>query len=568
MTYEQKIVDHVSTLRIFNKCFITSDNKTQISQTNQFIKDQFKLVDGVRRVSKKPSTPAFVSSKEENLVSFHSLESSVLEHRVYPWLSFELPVYERWTGRIQYNPPIMADYIKDGSQKKKSTTDSSSSSSSFFLNKLKQKSNGKGLVLSIGDSHVDDTVRLIHLLRALNNKLPIQIVYYDNLSKDTKNKIVTAATDLMTTVPKSFENVARYFPEDYLTNGLPKQEVWFINTYNAIHADFRQKFKKYSNKFLATLFNSFDEFILIDADTVLMQSPEYFFNLPGYIETGTFFYKDRTTYETRPISDAKFFEKLGPSIIDSVMFNIPIMTQYTLDKPFFKGLFHYMESGLVVLNRNIHYNSILMMLQLNFYTTVNGRIHGDKEIFWLAMAINGDENYTFNEHFAASVGKITPQLERAKPDGTEHKSEEICSPHPGHVSSYDDALVWFNSGFHYCGQLDAVDYAKEFSHKSRLKHIQSLEAFETFYRNPLQIEAAIIPPMDLNIHAVNAEDEPSKGWFMDKRYCNGYCWCGYSIIGGNTKEGKNNELVGKVVHFDDKAIELFKYYGDVWVGIE
>ena len=60
--------------------------------------------------------------------------------------------------------------------------------SSFFLNRLKQKCNGRGLVLSISDLHVDVTVRLIHLLRALNNRYPIQIVYYDNLSKETKEK--------------------------------------------------------------------------------------------------------------------------------------------------------------------------------------------------------------------------------------------------------------------------------------------------------------------------------------------------------------------------------------------
>ena len=48
------------------------------------------------------------------------------------------------------------------------------------------------------------------------------------------------------------------------------------------------------------------------------------------------------------------------------MFNIPIMTSYTLNRSFFKGLFHYMESGLVVLNRDMHYSSFLTMVQMNF----------------------------------------------------------------------------------------------------------------------------------------------------------------------------------------------------------
>lgn len=565
MKYEQTIVDSVATLRIFNKCFITNDNKSQLKKTNNFINDQFTLVDGLRRASKKPSTPKFINTKQESLVDFHELDASVLEHRVYPWLSFEYPVYERWTGHVQSTPPVMSNYIKESNQK---TSPPKDTASSFFLNKFLHKSNGKGIVLSIGNGHADDTVKLIHLLRALNNKLPIQIVFYDNLSKETKDKIVTAAREVMVTVPKSFELVANFFPDDYLINGLPQQEVWFVNTYNAIHANFKNKFRKFSNKFLATLFNSFSEFMLVDADTVLTQNPEYFFHLNGYKTTGTFFYKDRSTYETRPSSDGKFFEKLSPSIIDSVLFDIPIISSYTLDLEFFKGLFHEMESGVVVLNRNIHYNSILMMLQLNFYTPVNSRIHGDKEIFWLAFAINGDENYIFNGYRAAAVGAITPDLDRPKPDGTSHESKEICSPHPGHVSSEDDALVWFNSGFLYCGQNNKVDFKEEFSHKSRLKHLTNLDDFKTFYQSPLRIESAIIPPLDLHITAVNVEDEPTKGWFMDKRYCNGYMWCAYDKIGGKTKDNKINRYEGKVINFGEKAQELFNYYGDVWNGLE
>ncbi|KGU13271.1 alpha 1,3-mannosyltransferase [Candida albicans P87] len=579
MTYEQKIVDSISILRIFNKCYLIEEaTSTTTTKNNKqdFIKDQFKLVDGIRRASKKnPSLPKFKPTKQEQMVNFdnENLSPSILEHRVYPWLSFEYPVYERWTGKVQYQPPKMANYVKDGNQKttKKIKYNNDKHLSSFFLNRLKQKCNGRGLVLSISDLHVDVTVRLIHLLRALNNRYPIQIVYYDNLSKETKEKIVTAAREVMSHVPKSFERVAKYFPDDYLDNdqgGLPKQEIWFINTYNVIHADYKLQFRGFANKFLATLFNSFDEFILLDADTVLTQSPSYFFNLPQYLETGTFFYKDRTTYETRPKSDSIFFEKLGPSVIDSVMFNIPIMTSYTLNRSFFKGLFHYMESGLVVLNRDMHYSSFLTMVQMNFFEPVNSRIHGDKEIFWLAMAINGKQNYYFDENYAAAVGVMTPDIERTKPDKTLHESKELCSPHPGHISHDDNSLVWLNSGFFYCGQNDKVKFVEEFKHKSRLKHLNTLEAFKTFYYSPLRIENAIIPPMDLDIWAANNEDEPAKGWFGDPRYCSGYMWCAYDKIGGKTKSGKNTRLEGKIINFDEQAQDLFNYYGDVWVGME
>ncbi|KAI5954492.1 hypothetical protein KGF54_002267 [Candida jiufengensis] len=570
MEYEQKIVDHLSILRVFNKCYLTSDNSTQIKQTNEFIQHQHKFINGIYLASRRgEGIPDFKYTKEENLINFKSIKHTAFEHRVYPWLSFENPIFERFTGTVLYKPPQMSKYITDGSQATNKDL-KESNQLDFFLNRFKNSCNGKGIVLSIGDSHVEDTVKLIHLLRTLNNKLPIQIVYYDDLSVETKKLIVTAAREEVRALPKSFQKVKHHFPEDYLTSekGLPAQEIWFVNTYNVIHDDFKDKFKGYANKFLATFFNSFEEFMLIDADTVMMQTPEYFFNLEGYIKTGTFFYKDRTTFESRPKSDAMFFKKLGPSIVDSVMFDIPIMTNYTCGNEFMNGMYHYQESGLVMINRNIHFNSLLMMLQLNFYEPINGRIHGDKEIFWLAMAINGDENYIFNKNFAAAIGKKTPTTERSRPDGSTHKSTELCSPHPGHISDQDNALVWINSGFYYCSKAPKIDWEKEVKHQSRLKFLKDIESFKTFYYSPLRINSAIIPPIDLNLWAINKDDEPSRGWFMDSRYCNGYMWCAYSGVGGTTDDGESNYKAGKLYDFSEKEQDLFNFYGDVWVGLE
>ncbi|CAI5757373.1 unnamed protein product [Candida verbasci] len=556
MHTEQKIINEISALRIFNKCYITNDNKTQTNQMNSFTTGQSIIVDNLRKHSNKDKSK-FITTKQENLINFDSIDSHAFEHRLYPWLSNENPIFEHFTGHRSYVPPkIRQDYKRPTIK------------SPYFLKNYKNQCNGRGIVLSIGDAHVEDTVRLIHLLRGLNNQLPIQIVYYDNLSTQTKKKIVTAAQEPILALPKSFEAVYHHFPNDYIANGLPKQEIWFVNTYNVIHNDFKEKFRGYANKFLATLFNSFEEFMLIDADTVMMQNPEYFFNLKGYKQTGTFFYKDRTTFETRPMSDTIFFKKLGPSILDSTMFNIPIMTEKTYKNDFFKGLFHYQESGLVMLNRNIHYNSILMMLQLNFYEPVNSRIHGDKEIFWLALTINGFEDFAINSNYAAAIGEITPPLDRAKSDGKPHESIELCSPHPGHISDEDNALVWINSGFYFCGQSKKVDFQKESEHKSRLKFLKTKEDFKAFYYSPLIIKSAIIPPLDLNVWATNKDDEPSRGWFMDQRYCSGYMWCAYSSIGGQTDKGGNNKRIGRLFDFSEAEQNLFKYYGDIWVNNE
>ncbi|CAK9436889.1 uncharacterized protein LODBEIA_P14110 [Lodderomyces beijingensis] len=570
MVSEQKIVDQLSIFRVFNKCYLTSDNTTQIKRTEEFINSQHKLINGISQASKKSKGVApFQYTKQESLINFKTIKHSAFEHRVYPWLSLEYPIFERYTGQVLYKPPIMSEYVNDEAQKT-SKHFKDGKDFDFFLRRFKNSCNGKGIVLSIGDKHVEDTVRLMHLLRALNNKFPIQIVYYDDLSPKTKKRIVTAAREPMAVLPKSFEKVSAFFPDDYISpdGGLPKQEIWFVNTYNVIHHDFKEKFKGYANKFLATVFNSFDEFMLIDADTVMFQNPEYFFNLQGYKDTGTYFYKDRSTLEHRPDSDAKFFKKIGPSIIDSVMFDIPIMTKHSVDNEFMRGLYHFQESGVVMLNRKINFNAILMMLQLNFYEPINGRVHGDKELFWLGLAVSGNDNYVFNENHAAAVGKVTPPTERSRPDGSTHASAELCSCHPGHISTEDSALVWMNSGFFYCSKAPKLDFDKEASHQSRLKFLKTAEQFKTFYYAPLRIESAIVPPLDIGFWASNKEDEPKRGWFMDPRYCAGYMWCAYSSIGGLKDDGESNRRQGRLIDFSDKERNLFTYYGDIWIGSE
>ena len=69
------------------------------------------------------------------------------------------------------------------------------------------------------------------------------------------------------------------------------QEVWFVNIYESINPQHRNLFAKFDFKLLASLFNSFNEFMLIDADTILMKSPEFFFNHQSYQQTGAFFSK-------------------------------------------------------------------------------------------------------------------------------------------------------------------------------------------------------------------------------------------------------------------------------------
>ncbi|KAK6459367.1 mannosyltransferase [Scheffersomyces xylosifermentans] len=573
---EQTITDYLCHMRIFNRCFITDDERDKIDSRAKFTSNQKQFVQKLYQKSEespKSRVPSFELTEHEKTLKTDSFSSCTnVESRVYPWLSLRFPIYERWTGESYFSLPDMSKFMDIPNTKRKQKPVIKSAfthSQSCFLNKFKNAVNGKGIVLTIGDEHVELVVNLIHLLRALNNDLPVQFVYYDGLSEASKLTIITAARESMR-IPESHHKVKEFFPEGYFENSnstLIPQEVWFVNV-NGVVQDFdRKKFKTYSNKFLATMFNSFEEFILIDADTVLVQPPSYFFNLTGYKEKGAYFFRDRTL-DVRPAEDSIFFKKTSPSSLDSIMFDIPTLTNYTFDLPFFGGLRHNMESGVVVLNRSRHFGSILVMMQLNFMGPIMERVHGDKEVFWLGFAANGDEDYVFNSYTAASLGEITEAKYRKTSSGSLKKAQEICSAHPAHVNGEDKkTLLWFNSGFQYCGRSDRVNFKDELR-KNFHSFIETEGQLETYYRNPLRITHAIVPPYDVNEPICrNNDDEPIKGW-QSGRMCAGYMWCAYSQVGGKTNDNKDNTQIGTIIEFNEKDQALFTYYGDVWTGKE
>lgn len=583
---EQTMTDYFLHVRIFNRCYITGDDQVEVERHDSFVASQHDFV-GRMASAAGNEISVFEKTPEEVQWDHNHFESCLdIEKRVYPWLAMTNPLFQHYKGPLLNSVPVMADYLPRDSpalvptNKKahngrgsKAVKSPLTNNKACFLNGFKNKLNGKGIVLSIKDDHAEDTVNLINLLRALGNRYPIQIVYYKPISVNTKKKIVNAARLQFLTLPQSYQAVQRqvgdlFVPAD---RGLPKQEVWFVNVHNVVLEEYKPKFEKFANKFLATMFNSFEEFILLDADTVLLQPPEFFFNIKGYKQKGAYFYRDRTAPQFRPPADATFFKKMTPSVIDTAMFDIPIITKHTMDLEFFQGMDHFMESGLVVIDRARHFNSVLMMIQMNFAEPVTSRVYGDKEIFFLAFATNGDEGYEFNKYLAAAIGEETPLEYRLTEKGDFKKSREICSPHPGHISGDDGrTLVWLNSGFKFCGQSEKIDYQKELDQKGRFKQITSVPGLENLYRSPLHIKAAIIPPFThkLETLADNVEEEPKEGWHMDTSYCNLYLWCAYLQIGGKTATGSDSTQVGKVVEFSEDETQLFAYYADVWMGNE
>lgn len=501
----QLLHDYFSHIKIYNQCYI--------DRNTSFIKKQHELIDGLNwKTSFKRSS--FLSGKQ-----------IVTEQQMYPWLSQKSP---------EYNCLATGQTTKFAANK------------NSFLNTLKNNLNGKGIVMTIADAHIDYCIRLIHLLRYLKNTLPIQIIYTSNdLSAESKSQLHQASVS------------------DF--DGLPQQNITLVNVTPAIKPQYLHKFNEFGNKILAILFNTFEEMIFIDADAILIENPEKFFQLTKYKNSGALFFRDRNTSEYRPDHDIEMFLKLMNSQYDEIIFGLLQITEKTMSIPLFdRKISHVMESGLVLLNRKVHFSQPLIMANMNFFEPIRERVYGDKEMFWLSLSIIGDENYQFNSHPAAAIGQLTTYQERVKTfenPPSSFKSQEICANHPAHISDEDNhTLLWFNSGFQFCNQLEKVNYEDEFSHKERYSQFDTIDKFKTFWQSSLVIESAIIPPENTNSNGGDGY-EPSVSWKHMEPYCAGYTWCAYSSIGNGDQANDR----GLVINYSPEEIEHFKKLGEIWM---
>lgn len=526
--HEQSLHDFASHTRIFKKCYMDEPDRKFIGVQKQLL----------RNVEYQEKLPGNLKESGQKFESSSKLCCGDVEENIFPFLTKEYPQIRNWEGEIRDIP--------------------ASEDSKCFLKNFKQKIAGKGIVMTLKDGHIDDAARLIRVLRYLRNTYPIQVVYHRQLSGESKQKLTNIARE-------NFHN-------------FPQQDIWFVNVENCIKKEYLHNFDGFANKILAVMFNTFQDMLFLDADSVVLKQPDYFFKLKKYVSSGAFFYKDRYLIAHRNQALNDVFRRLLPSVYDSAFFGIAQTGNHTLNNEFFQfASTHYMESGVVVVNRQKHFMLPFMMALLSFHDSVTSQLYGDKEFFWLSSAILG-EDYAMNEHFAASSGTFTAESERHKDLGGKvifdkmenYKSLEICSNHPSHIDS-ENSLVWLNSGFRFCGNSKNPnwDYQMEYDGKTRYSHFAAVQDFKIFFESKLEISHAIIPPYYADhTRAKNAEFEPETPWKM-ATYCKGYCWCAYSLIGGNYEDEEKkirlNRIEGKIIEFLKHEQKLFGEIGDIWV---
>lgn len=548
METEQKMADFIATTRIYQKCFV-----------EEWV---------------PPSTETELYDKMTN--------------KVLPFLTNTLPEFTFNNSTITNGFPLADNFDVYHEYK-----------GSNLVEFIKTKSNGKGIVLSASSKHGRDIVKLIRLLRALDNTLPIQIIHRDDFSKRNREFVEFAATadkkELLE--PPGTYSWKKVWPEiDLLANGTAyginytPQNVTFVNIKPAIKSEFRTKFPGFANKLLALFFTSFKEVVLLDADAIPLVRPNHFFLSQEYRETGTYFFKDRTLRDTNEYIETNFFAKLFPSANEKTLeniFGILLATYVSLGNTYMAGYRHYQEAGVVAIDKVAHLSGVMMMFPLSLWKEpVGSAVWGEKEMYWLGLSMAGDENYRFNYYPAASVGQLTTAKQYSYyPDA---ESNEVCSTHPGHIDKYGNVL-WMNSGFSFCKKNSQLRDKQHFP----LSEMNQMEVLGPLYAEPLVVTHAIIPPTEPELRGIhNSYDKsrqmkkmdgwklqkeidevdrlkqpffkdrnPLKGW-MKNPICSGYYYCAYDKITTFDKTTDN----GVLVKIDNTLVEYYRYLGKAWLS--
>ncbi|ORX61068.1 hypothetical protein BCR36DRAFT_401320 [Piromyces finnis] len=232
---------------------------------------------------------------------------------------------------------------------------------------LISSSNGKGIVMSTGDFHFKYARSTIDTLRnVLNCTLPIELFYIgeDDLNQENRN-ILNQYSDIYLT------DISTLFNNEILN-----LSGWAVKPFSILGS-------------------RFEEIIFMDADVVFVRDPAELFDEPGYIETGTLFYKDRTLF-----SNDKSLEWLKKWMTDPL--------PETKELRYWEGkTYHEMESGVVVIHKIKTILGLLNTCKLNEYAyrekIVYSYVHGDKETFWIGFDM-ARQHYYINEEMCSLFG--------------------------------------------------------------------------------------------------------------------------------------------------------------------
>lgn len=241
--------------------------------------------------------------------------SSVIEEdidsKVFPFLSKKKTLKEMWPEIINANEwaklPDFSNPLLEGKDTWKLDP-----SYTFWYNWI-NFSSGRGIVMTLGVQHGELFKKLLLTLEKIDNTLPIQIVH----------------TGIELTEAFMYD-IVLFLKKEKLT-----QQVYFINASPLLDPEYAENYLNFFvNKWMALLFNTFEESILLDADVVSFVPTESYFDIPEYSKTGTLLFKDRNIRDENTFPYCiDLFKELFPSSEESFFMkhNLPMSANILRD---------------------------------------------------------------------------------------------------------------------------------------------------------------------------------------------------------------------------------------------
>ncbi|QGN17639.1 alpha-1-3-mannosyltransferase [Kluyveromyces marxianus] len=553
-------------LRIYDRCFVGNNNNKHDSIKMNELFEQGGSEGSTSTASKLDKTvignkdslrptrkASFLSELDSG--KFSKFNQWDFEHRMFPFISYfeqhnftqVMPIF---TGPGSHQPLPQGKFpVFNRDTGELSTVESFNYDETKSLwdnwNDLSARCSHKGIVMSAGNGQVDQTIRLIAVLREQQNRMPIQIIHNDQLSDDSVALLSEAAQSTN------------------FSNG-PKQSVWFLNVKPTLSESEKGRFDRFKNKWLSVIFNTFEEFIFIDSDAISYIGLEEYFKFDEYSDTGTLMFKDRSLKFGAEQKCPVLFETLQPKILERYYFDtLPqinaefveqaCMKELTPEEKVYKRFFelgqqHHLESGLLAINKRQHIMSMIISTVLNISPKIGGCAWGDKEFFWLGLLVSG-HRYSIYDVAASAVG--IPSMKERERDDELKEAQEICSTQVGHTS-YDKHLLWINGGSQLCKFEGTFDSDWEQFENIRKEFHDNKDKARQAYKDVMPIEAAIIP--DINVGR----------WAHKDRRCSGYVWCGEYFEKIKPYTYSKKIVKGELIHFDQKEIEHIRHLNTIW----
>lgn len=402
-------------------------------------------------------------------------------------------------------------------------------------------SNGKGIVVTMRDSDRTMFYRQLKVFKALGNLLPIQVI--------------TTGGDLSEQFIKDLSNYSKQLG----------QEIYLVDVSNILDEQFvSTHIHNFYNKWVAQLFNTFEEALFIDIDAVPYIPLDEFFNIDSYQKNGILMYRDRSLIDEHTFRRCiDLLHEVEPSIEEVIMTNRKLMfdsnwskrNQHVEDnelpsvealiyRNFFEKLqLHHVDSGLIVFNKALKLNGILMSFFSNLDFRLRTCIYGDKEASWLGELIAG-ETYSIDPMEGGILGPVNNE---------EHEDVDkysICGAQIGHVDK-NQRLLWSNGGLRTCKFYNTAASEFEADEEYFTSRYKTPETLQRIYDSPLVIDGVIIP------------DPKTNPWLQIKE-CANYMYCSFVTRG---KFDASNDS-GKLIKFENDKKVIYKNISELWNKID